>query len=59
MDDRTIVAVAPDGAEVLVILWPTGDVHVAARPDRSATWGPPLAIREDSAGSQTQRSLIP
>lgn len=46
------MAVAPDGAEVLVILWPTGDVHVAARADRSATWGPPLAIREDSAGSQ-------
>ena len=48
MGERTVVAVAPDGSEVLVILWPTGEVHVATRPDRAATWSPPLTVREDT-----------
>lgn len=51
MTERTIVAVAPDGTEVLVILWPAGEVHVATRPDRAASWGPPLTVREDSSKS--------
>jgi hypothetical protein len=46
---RTIVAEAPDGQQVLVVIYgdPESQIHVALRPEPGDLWGPPLEVKVD------------
>lgn len=46
---RTLVATADDGSQVLVVLYDSGGAHVATRKDTWATWSPPLSVAEEPA----------
>lgn len=39
-----------DERELLVTIWPTGQLQVAEREREGATWGPPWTVRIDNAG---------
>jgi len=46
---RSIVAEAPDGQQVLVVIYgdPESEIHVALRPEPGGLWGPPLEVKVD------------
>jgi hypothetical protein len=41
---RTLVFDLPDGSQALVEVWDSAVPTIALRPDKSATWGPPIDV---------------
>ena len=49
---RSIVAASPDGGQILVTLYESGEVDVATRSDPGEPWGPAYEIVSDERWPQ-------
>lgn len=62
MSTHQYVYTSPDGAQVLLLIWPGHDPHIATRTHEGGSWGPPLALTRhdrDDSDARTGAPLAP